>query len=453
VEDKYYKNPHYIRDGKILLFHRERSSFYQARLKVDGLVGYILKSTKKRDLEDAIQVAEDLYDDYRYRVRNELDVGSYTFSTLYKKWWEKHENRLSIHRKRFITGTVKRYFLPYFGKKSTNAITDIFVENYWDFRINYWKSVEGVEKIEKAQKSRTTKNKPYKNRLGNVAKVPAQKTLEMEQSLLRQIFVWGKRTGKIKETPFVKAPKLPSEKGKTVRRPAFELEEWRKLTRFMKDWVKEGFDKSQPRKNGSFVKSKGEKIIRPHSLHRFQREMVRNYIQFMGYSGLRPNEARQLQWGDIDFDLIGEDGKRQILVNVRESTKTGARKVVPIWYVKTPLERLRILSNHTEPTDLVFCDKEGNPIENFGKTFKDILRKSDLLEDRDGKVRTIYSLRHTYATFRILYAHIPMETLALNMGTSPIQIFKHYNHITVEQQAHILGARGTTRRKREKIEE
>ncbi len=74
-----------------------------------------------------------------------------------------------------ITGTVKRYFLPYFGKKPINAINDTFVENYWDWRINYWNSVEGLEKIGKAQKSRTTKNKPYKNVLGNVAKVAKAK--------------------------------------------------------------------------------------------------------------------------------------------------------------------------------------------------------------------------------------------------------------------------------------
>jgi hypothetical protein len=68
------------------------------------------------------------------------------------------------------------------------------------------------------------------------------------------------------------------------------------------------------------------------------------------------------------------------------------------------------------------------------------------LDDRFGRARTIYSLRHTYATFRLLYAGIPMETLALNMGTSPKMIFDHYSHITARQQAHVLGRRGKTRR-------
>jgi integrase len=440
---KTYLNPNSFRDGKILLYNRENSSVIQVRLKIDGLKGYIVKSTKKRDLEEALKIAEDLYDDYRYKVRNELDIGTYTFATLYKKWWEVNKNTLSIHRKKYIEGTTRRYFLPYFGKKSTNAINDIFVEQYWDWRINYWDSVDGGKKIEAAKKSRTTKNKPYKNVLGNVAKVPAQKTLQMEQSLLRQIFYWAKRTGRIKDLPLVKAPKLERDKN-VNRRPAFELDEWRLLTKFMRNWTKEKYNPTQLRKNGSFSKSKNEKIKRPHSLHLFQREMVRNYILFLGYSGLRPNEARQLRWCDLNFNWIDKEGRTQILIFVAPTTKTGEREVVPIWYARTPLRRLKKLSKHTDQNDLVFCDRDGNAIENFGKTFKDILRKSGLLEDRNGKVRTIYSLRHTYATFRILYGNIPMESLARNMGTSPMMIFRHYAHITNRQEAHILGARGQT---------
>jgi integrase len=450
---KTYKDAHRVRDGKVLVYLREGSPAYQARMSVPGVKGYIFRTTKQKELSAAIQKAEDLFDEVRFRVKNNLDVGTYTFSTLYKKWWDATVSTLSIHRQRFIKGTANRYLLPYFGKKSTAAITDEFVAQYWDWRINYWSSQDGQEKIEKAQKSRTTKNKPYKNVLGNVAKVPAQKTLQMEQSLIRQILYWARRTGRMKMDVLVKAPKIPKSQSvrenNPPRRPAFELEEWRTLIRYLRIWADEESDGTQPRRNGRFgrIKNGGEPVSFVHSLHRYQRQMLRCYVQFMGYSGLRPNEARQLRWRDVDFDWIDEEGKRQVLLYVAPTTKTGEREVIPLWYVRNTLKRLQNISEHTDPDDLVFSSQKGESIENFGKTFKDVLKKCELLDDRFGRARTIYSLRHTYATFRLLYAGIPMETLALNMGTSPKMIFDHYSHVTARQQAHVLGRRGDTKRR------
>ena len=447
---KTYQDAHRVRDGKILVYKREGSPAYQTRLNVPGVSGYVFRTTKENDLSAAIQKAEDMFDDLRFKVRNNLDVGTYTFATLYKKWWEATASTLSVHRQRFIKGTANRYLLPYFGQKTTDGITDEFAANYWDWRINYWSSDDGQDKIEKAQKSRTTKNKPYKTVLGNVAKVPAQKTLQMEQSLLRQIFHWARRTGRMKYDVLVKAPKVnrnnSARENNPSRRPAFELDEWRTLVRYLRNWVKEESHGSQPRKNGSFSRIKGEDYSLVHSLHRYQREVLRCYVQFMCYSGLRPNEARQLRWRDVDFDWVDEEGKRQVLLYVAPTTKTGEREVIPLWYVRSTLKRLKKISQFTGSDDLVFCSHTGEPIENFGKTFKDVLKKANLLDDRFGRARTIYSLRHTYATFRLLYAGIPMETLALNMGTSPKMIFDHYSHITARQQAHVLGRRGKTRR-------
>jgi integrase len=450
VSEPAYTDYHQIRGTSLVIYKRKNSGAFQVRMNIEGVKGYIVKSSKKKSLDEAIETAEVMYEDYRYRVRHNLDIGTFNFSSLYKRWWRDHENTLSVHRQRFIEGTARRYLLPFFGKKPTDAITDEFVAQYWDWRINYWSSDEGQDKIDKAQKSRTTKNKPYKTVLGNVAKVPAQKTLQMEQSLLRQIFHWARRTGRLKYDVLVKAPKVSransARENNPSRRPAFELDEWRTLVRYLRNWVKEESHGSQPRKNGSFSRIKGEDYSLVHSLHRYQREVLRCYVQFMCYSGLRPNEARQLRWRDVDFDWVDEEGKRQVLLYVAPTTKTGEREVIPLWYVRSTLKRLKKISQFTGSDDLVFCSHTGEPIENFGKTFKDVLKKANLLDDRFGRARTIYSLRHTYATFRLLYAGIPMETLALNMGTSPKMIFDHYSHITARQQAHVLGRRGKTRR-------
>jgi integrase len=157
-------------------------------------------------------------------------------------------------------------------------------------------------------------------------------------------------------------------------------------------------------------------------------------------SGLRPNEARQLRWRDVEI-YTDPDGIEHVILHISPNTKTGKRQCVPLRVARKYLDILKEHSHHTEPNDLVFCDQQGQPIDNFGKTFKKILTDAGILRDRWGEVRTIYSLRHTYATFRLLYGHANIEDLAQNMGTSPQQIFKHYRHITVRQKAPELGGK------------
>jgi integrase len=62
--------------------------------------------------------------------------------------------------------------------------------------------------------------------------------------------------------------------------------------------------------------------------------------------------------------------------------------------------------------------------------FEILLRDADMWTDRNGDRRTLYSLRHTYATFQILLNRMDLHTLAKNMGTSVGMLEKHYSHLT-----------------------
>jgi integrase len=422
-----YENRHVLRDGRIVLYTRNGRPTYHARLNLDGVDGYITKSTKRSSLAEAVRAAEDMYDDLRYKVRHGLEVRPHTFASLWKRWDKANVHLLSKHRYRYISGTARRYLLPYFGSMSLEQINDVTVERYWNWRLNYWTSPEGLERISNAQKTRCTGKRPYKQKLGNVAKTPSQKSLEMEQSALRQIFKWGRRNGLISNIPEVRAPKLNKGQG-VSRRPAFDLDEWRKLYRYLRRWSNNDLESASNSKH------------RPNSYHLWQRELIRRYVLFMAASGLRPNEARQLRWRDIE-PFTDEDGVEHQMLHVSPTTKTGHRQCVPLRITKMYLDALREHSLHTKPDDLVFCDRKGKPVQNFGKTFKKVLIDADLLTDRWGNVRTIYSLRHTYATFRLLYGNANIEDLAQNMGTSPQQIFNHYRHITIRQKAPELGGR------------
>ncbi|MBG05026.1 MAG: hypothetical protein CMM59_13235 [Rhodospirillaceae bacterium] len=67
-----YENRHILRDGRIVLYTRNNRPTYHVRLKLDGHKGYIVKSTKRKSLAEATVVAEDLYDDLRYKIRHGL---------------------------------------------------------------------------------------------------------------------------------------------------------------------------------------------------------------------------------------------------------------------------------------------------------------------------------------------------------------------------------------------
>jgi len=418
----FYENRHELRDGAILLFTRpgRKKARYQARFKIPGVDGYVVKSLRTPDLAAAKTEAEDLYYELRTEQKQGLDIrraGNRRFKDLWHRFYGVHEGGLSIHRQRLHKLFGSKYFIPYFGAHGVGDMPDAFVEKYWDWRINYH-------------------NPDRRAELGiddpipaNAVRVPAQKTLDMEAGMLRQIFRWGKRTGYVVREPWIKPPRVSHGKG-TSRRPSFEEAEWKAVYEHMREWVKEEITTS-PAANGGRLHRSG-----PHALHRFQRELLRNYVLFMANSGLRPNEARQLLWRDVRTEN-DEDGTPALIVEVAPSTKTGARTVVCREGTEFYLDRLRNLSKHTGLGDYVFAGYDGTPIDDFNKTFAKVLDEIGLLNDRWGKKRTIYSLRHFYCTEALL-SGVPIHVLAKNMGTSIAYIEKHYSHVLTVMQAKAL---------------
>ena len=437
-----YQDHKWIIADKVLIYRRSGSPKYQMRIKLPHKSGYIVRSTKQRDEGRAEGVAREEYANLLYKVENNLEIEKYDFEKLYQTWWKREKPNKSNARVRYIEGTVERYFIPYFtevlSKKPITSLTDLDFEDYWSWRISYWTSEEGIENIRKSSRIRNNRGNQRHSKKGNVKPRPSDKTLQMEQSLLKQIFWWGHRRGIVNRQPFIRAPKDATKKNLQVaRRPTFELDEWRKLYRYMRQWVKGENVGIQPRKNGRFSKTRSP-VKRPHSLHLYQRNLIRNYILFLANSGLRPNESIQLRWRDIKES---PDGHKYIYV--RANTKTGDRDTYPLPHAFRYLDRIREQSEFTGDDDLVFGSREGKPVENFGKTYKQILTDANLLYDSEGRVRTIYSLRHFYATQRLSSKTkpIPMEVLAQNMGTSPTMMFQHYRHLTTHNFVEVLTAR------------
>ena len=78
---------------------------------------------------------------------------------------------------------------------------------------------------------------------------------------------------------------------------------------------------------------------------------------------------------------------------------------------------------------LIFRLMTGEQISNMENIFRNLMKRSKLMYDSGGQRRTLYSLRHTYAT-RALAKGVDKHTLARQMGTSALMIEKYYTRIT-----------------------
>ena len=78
----------------------------------------------------------------------------------------------------------------------------------------------------------------------------------------------------------------------------------------------------------------------------------------------------------------------------------------------------------------VFAFEDGSQPYGFHGTFKRMLAAAGLNKDMSsGQERTLYSLRHTYATLELL-SGTDMHTVARQMGTSVGMLERHYSKLT-----------------------
>ena len=87
---------------------------------------------------------------------------------------------------------------------------------------------------------------------------------------------------------------------------------------------------------------------------------------------------------------------------------------------------------------LLFTFSNGYQPTSLNGAFKRLMRDSGLLQDANAQNRTLYSLRHTYATLELLRASTDIHTLAKQMGNSASVIERHYSKLTATMAAERL---------------
>jgi len=382
------------KDGRVVIYQRPRKdgtliSSWQMRISVPNSTGYHRSSTGEKEQSEAIRKALNKYEELYMKVMSGGSLSGITFKSLYKDWKidfprMNHQNK----GKRYIQeriDVVGGYPLTYFGDSKLEEIDKDSFNKYWIWRR------ENSQKVHPITKNRI----PY---------TPSPNTLRNDASHLRLFFSYALDKKHIQVIPPFNEPPLSRR-----RRPTFSLSEWRLLVRRMREWVKEG------QKWGGVGRD---------------RNILQEYVLILANCGCRLGEIRLLKWQEIASKKLDDETQRLIAV-VRG--KTGERQVVCNEGTETYFKRLydlrkRELNDNPPQDEYVFCHRTGEPILKMSKGFDSLLKYCDLTYDNKGNKRTLYSLRHFYATQR-LSEEVSPYLLASNMGTSVEMLERHYGQI------------------------
>ena len=413
-------------DGQVLLF--VRNGIYQVRL-YKGKRHYIFKSLKTRDLDQARKLAVKAFYELEFRKENNLPLQDKRFADVideyvkhreaqYKRGTYGHKNKAkqeqtSVYMLRQIK-RVSKFWLEYSGNIAVAAIDNAWLRKYVAWRVDYYTRMPAHER-------------PRNHKL-----IPADKTLEWETTFALTLLKYATEQGYRGTQP---VPTYRFKAGKFTVRPAFTVDEYRKLYLELRRWIKET-------KNPKF---------------RYTREMLRDYVLLLSNSGIRVGEANNLLESNVEVftDKLGRTN-----YYLRVTGKTGERLVVMraagIRCIERTLERNKAWRSTwqeaaksgqkqhnrktTEYRDWLFPMVDGNKIITLADQFRVILRRAGIETSSNGQSYSLYCLRHFYAVQTLNRGQANVFHIARNMGTS-IEILNDYygSHSTTMDVATELG--------------
>lgn len=430
-----------LNDHLAIVKRDERQGIYYFRARLDGQKGYVFRTTKTYDRAKAEDYAREQF----YELQNLAKQGITSLAKgEFEKVYEDFQRDVLVHkslpRTTQFDGTYRRYFLPFFQQKPIRDIDEHVIDIYFTWRVNYYASEEVRERqtvAAKRKRGRKPAAKATRRRstLSNL-KRPSPATLKIERGLLKEILSYAARRKLITRVPDISLPRSQEYKNaRTSRRDHFTRSEMKTLRDHLQALATEEPDANVRKNNGRFSKEqKGAR--KPHALHRYQRQVLRELVLVLANTGLRIGEALKLTWGDLKRKKT-RTGFEYLYLQVRDG-KTGAREVVPKADTVKYLARLKGVCAHTKDTDYIFQNRDGSPLKEPGVTFKKVLRDLKMLTGPDGNPRSLYSLRHTYITNELELGQVSIHDIASNCGTSITYIERHYSHAKVHTKAQEL---------------
>jgi len=380
-------------DDKIVLFKRRHSDNWHCRFKLPTGQWHH-SSTSEHLLDAAKSQSVVIYETAQINIRNGLSLSQHSFGQVAKEVIDDMSADAALGRGkktyRDYKIVLQKYLIPFFGNSEIGSITLAQLREFEAWRLS---------------------------QMGMRAK---SSTLRNHASAYNRVIKFARQNGYISDSKPIPILSAIGEKGKP--RPAFTQEEIQHLLNFMPQW-----------EQGSFMK-----------IYNDYRKLCRCYVEFLLYTGIRQGtESLPLRWKHLQWHLV--DNQRYLRIWV--SGKTGPRYLIARPAVLDTLNRLikfqelpyqnldEVIEARLEKR--VFTIASGEQPRSFESVFRGLLNKAGLRRDESGRFRSLYSLRHTYATMALTEG-IDIHTLARQMGTSIAMIERHYSKITPLMEAEKL---------------
>lgn len=396
----------HILEGKAILYKRVGSPVWQVRYHAEGKK--LRSTTHEIELKKAKEAAVEIVTNAWFRVKNQLPVVNKRFKAIallaIKRMTEANEAGHGKETYRSYILALQNYHIPYLGKYLITNIDYPTLE-----RLSSWRD----EKISIGH------NKKLKNNEDKVKRRASASTLNTHNSAISRVFDEAMMRGFITKSH---VPLLTNQGVKGERRPSFTEKEYKLLYEYLRKWAPAG--------------RKG---------HEYDlRMLLRDYVLILANTGLRTGtETMNLKWQHIT--IIEHNGKRYLQLVIRG--KTGKRTILVRHRVARYLQRIQ--ERDTELNKMTFqelLDKgvgqyvfrmaEKDMSTPLGRVFARALEGANLLMDKETETkRTLYSLRHFYATRTLTRTDVTPYQLAEFMGTSVAMIKAHYSHLDLRNIA------------------
>jgi integrase len=374
--------------GRIRLFRRPDSQHWQCRFKLDNGTWH-QATTSTTVFNEAETRAIAIYETVRVRVSNDLAIRTKSFQRVAAEEVEALQHARAGRLSKQTTGdyifVIERYLIPFFGRYHFSELKQDLVDEFSCWRIS------------------------------EMGREPKYHTQRHHASAFNRVLQRAKTQGLITFGMAVPVMRVAGDRGEA--RPSFGQQEIEHLLVFIPEWTARA------------------KLGRTQRFYQMKM-LCWHYVEFLLYTGIRAGtESKSIRWRNLQWHHA--DGRRYLRIWV--SGKTGPRYLIARDALIASLERLMTWQGYSYASlaemieagldRRIFVLPAGDQPYELSGVFERLMRDSGMLHDAAGKTRTLYSLRHTYATFALADG-VPIHTLARQMGTSVGMIERHYSKLT-----------------------
>ncbi len=352
------------------------SRFWNVRCYMGGKL--VRKSTKTEDEQEAKKYAKNFYHDLLLRNDKNLPlVNSTNFEKFAELMLDKQQKKIDAGQRNEKLNLndkqkLKKDILPFFKNYDIKNITYKVIDDYLSIL---------------------------------TANNLAQATKKVHLNVIRKVLNTAHQEGVVNQLP-----PFPKIETKDNPRGWFNEEEYEQLKKTVQTLIKEKKYAEMPNKKKVFVTDE-----------------IRYLITFMTNTLLRPSELKDLRHRNIQ---IIEREFRYLRIT-EEKSKT--RNVKPIVSQEAAVDIYKDIQKYHRgyaQDDFVFFPHFANrttAMREMGVLFNFILQQAGLKKSATGENRTLYCLRHTGISLRLLKGdNVNLKLLADNAGTSVEMIDRFY---------------------------